>query len=200
MWWSTLLTVCHLSLMLSWLFQLNKIEPEYQVCVVVKLNTTQNICGNELWHHTKDSDLQHQIWKGIWSQGQRLIKYHTMKAYGRSGGKLGIRWRWVVSRVPHYWDLCTNSHPTSTHSQLPLAAPLLSHCQISSNVPSSIVTLIPDGGLKDNEIKNTGNFTFTSVLEGYRIAIGQLLGTSTKILCVDFHRYKYRVLLVVTYF
>jgi len=34
---------------------------------VIKLKTTQNICGNVPWHHTRDSDRQHPIWKGIWS-------------------------------------------------------------------------------------------------------------------------------------
>jgi hypothetical protein len=30
--------------------------------------------------------LQLPIQKGVWSQGQNLIKYHAMKAYGGSGG------------------------------------------------------------------------------------------------------------------
>jgi hypothetical protein len=122
--------------MLSWPFQLKEIEPEYQVCVVVKLNTTQNICDNVFLHHTRDSDLQHPIWKGIWSQGQSLIRYHTMKKYGSSGDKLGIRWRWVVTCVPRYWDTCTYGYPTSTHSQSPFAAPNISRCHITSIVPS----------------------------------------------------------------
>jgi hypothetical protein len=200
MWLNTLFTVCHLSLMLSWPIQLKQIEPEYQVCVAVKLNTTQNISGNIPAHHTRDSDLQHPIWKGILSQGQSLIKYHTMKAYGRSGGKLGISWRCVVSRVPCYWDPCTYGYPTITYSQLPFAAP--QPISLSNYVQCTFhyVPVIPDSGLKDSEIKHRDKFTFTSVLADCRIAIGQLLGTSTRTLCVNFHRYRYRLLFVFTYF
>ena len=119
---SALLTECHCSLMLSWSFQLKEVEPEYQVCVAVKINTTQNTCGTLPQHHTRDGDLQLPIWKGIWSQGQSLIKYHAMKPYGRNGGKLGIEWRCVVGHVPHYRDPCTYGYPTSAHIQLPFAA------------------------------------------------------------------------------
>ena len=64
----------------------------------------------------------------------------------------------------------------------------------------SLIAGIQDGGLKGIEIKHRDNFPFTSVLADYRIAIHQLFGTSNKMLCVNFHRYRYRLLLVVTYF
>jgi hypothetical protein len=139
--------VCHLSLMLSWPFQLKEIKPEYQVCVVVKLITTQNICGNIQRHHSRDSDLQLPSWKGIWSQGQSSIKYLTMEAYGRSEGKLGIRWRCVVSCVPRYWGPCTYGYPTSMHSQLPFAVPKLISLPNYFQCTFHYVTVIPDGGL-----------------------------------------------------
>ena len=98
-----------------------------------------------------------------------------MKAYGRSGGKLGIRWRCVVSCVPCYLYPCTYGYPSSTHSQLRFVAPqpilLPNYFQYTFHY----VTVIPGGGLKDNEIKHMDNFAFTSVLADYRIAVGQLL-------------------------
>jgi hypothetical protein len=87
-----------------------------------------------------------------------------MKAYGRIGGKLGIRWRWVVSCVPRYWDMCTYGYPTGTHSQLPSAAPqriLLPHY---FQCTFHYVNVMPDGGLNDIEIKHRDNFRFSSVL------------------------------------
>jgi len=74
----------------------------------------------------------------------------------------------VVSHVPCYWDPCTDGYPTSTHSQLPFAAsqPILlpNYFQCTFHY----VTVIPDGGLKDNEIKHRDICTFTSVLADYR--------------------------------
>jgi hypothetical protein len=91
-----------------------------------------------------------------------------MKAYGSSGGKLGIMWRCVVSRVPRYWDLCTYGYPTSTYSQLPFAAPQPITLPNYFQCTFHYVTVIPDVGLKDDEIKYRDNFTFTFVLADYR--------------------------------
>jgi len=87
-----------------------------------------------------------------------------MKAYGRSGGKLGIRWRCVVSRVPRYWDPCTYADPTSTHSELFFVAPLPILLPYYFQCTFHYITLIPDVGQKGNEIKHIDNFSFTSVL------------------------------------
>jgi len=113
-----------------------------------------------------------------------------MKAYGRIGGKLGIKWRWVVTCVPRYWDTCTYGYPTSRHNQLPFAAP--QHVWLPNYFQCTFcyVNVMPDGGLNDIEIKHVDNFPSVSVLADYKIGIGQLLGTSTKILCVNFHRYR----------
>jgi hypothetical protein len=143
-------------------------KTRYQVCVVVKFSTTQNICGNILWHHSRDNDLQLPIWKGIWSHGKSSVKYLTMEAYGRSGGKLDIRWRCVVSCVPRYWDPCTYGYPISKHSQLSFAAPQLISLPNYFQYTFHYVTVIPDDGLIDNEIKHRDNFPFTYVLTNYR--------------------------------
>jgi len=73
-----------------------------------------------------------------------------MKAYGRSGGKLGIRWRCVVSCEPRYWDLCTYSYPTGTHSELSFTAPQPISLPNDFHCSFHYIALISDGGLKDN--------------------------------------------------
>jgi hypothetical protein len=70
----------------------------------------------------------------------------------------------MVNCVPRYWDTCTYGYPTSTHSQLRfdtlqcISLPHYFQCTFH------YVTVISDGGLKDNEIKQRDNFRFSSVL------------------------------------
>jgi len=91
-----------------------------------------------------------------------------MKAYRRSAGNLGIRWRCVVSGVHRYWDLCTYGYPTSMYSHIhftvpqPISLPNYFQCTFH------YVTVIPDVGLIDSEIKHMDTFPFTSVLADYR--------------------------------
>ena len=91
-----------------------------------------------------------------------------MKVYQRIGGKVGISWGCVVSRVPRYWDPFTYAYTTSTHSELFFAARQSILLPNYFQCTFHYIAVIPDGGPKDNEIKHIDNFPFTSVLADYR--------------------------------